>query len=262
MKGKIKKTTAVSLAAVLLTGSIAYGSQGQESINVLYDDIKIIIDGIEYTPRDANGAVVEPFVYNGTTYLPVRGVAGAFGKEVEWDPQSSTVYLGDRDFDWLDQMGYVDYDASKPNNVMTTISSKTKSTDGLYYDRGLDFQLNYGGYDSGLKELNDGTLLCYQEVSYLINRNYETFEGTFCGLDYDLPTDGREQHVLVKVYGDDNLLYTSPILTKGCKSTPFNIDISNYKILKIRVEIPNVYKGFQYAHSNIGIADARLSKSY
>lgn len=51
MKGKIKKTTAVSLAAVLLTGSIAYGSQGQESINVLYDDIKIIIDGIEYTPR-------------------------------------------------------------------------------------------------------------------------------------------------------------------------------------------------------------------
>ncbi|MBQ9976669.1 MAG: hypothetical protein IJP16_09160 [Clostridia bacterium] len=47
-----------------------------------YNDIKICIDGNYITPKDAGGNVVEPFIINGTTYLPVRAVASALGKEV------------------------------------------------------------------------------------------------------------------------------------------------------------------------------------
>jgi hypothetical protein len=130
----------------------------------------------------------------------------------------------------------------------------------MIYDRGLNFQLNYGSYDDGILKLNDGTMLCYQEVSYLLNQNYKKFNGTLCTLDVDKPTDGREQHVIIKVYGDGNLIYTSPILSSGSKSTAFDIDVENYKLLKIKVEIPNVYVGSQFAHTNVGIADARLSK--
>ena len=50
------------------------------------------------------------------------------------------------------------------------------------------------------------------------------------------------------------------VLSSGSKSTPFNVDVSNYKLLKIHVEIPNVYVGMQFAHTNVGIADARLEK--
>ena len=219
-----------------------------------------MIDGKEYHPTDAGGNTVEPFIYNGTTYLPVRAIGNAFDKEVDWEPQTSTVILGSKNYDWLDQMGYVDYEASMPQNVIGTIPANKRALDGMVYDRGLTFQLNYGSYDDGILMLNDGSMLCYQEVSYLLNKNYSKFAGTICPLYVDPPTDGREQHVIVKVYGDGNLIYTSPIMSSGSKSTGFDIDVENYKILKIKVEIPNVYVGVQYASTVIGIADARLAK--
>ena len=37
----------------------------------------------------------EPFIYNGTTYLPIRAVGEAVGKQVSWDGRTNTVYLGD-----------------------------------------------------------------------------------------------------------------------------------------------------------------------
>jgi hypothetical protein len=45
-------------------------------------------------PRDAVGASVEPFIVNGTTYLPVRAIAEALGMKVQWDNSSKSVYIG------------------------------------------------------------------------------------------------------------------------------------------------------------------------
>ena len=55
-------------------------------------------------PKDANGQTVEPFIYNGTTYLPVRAVGTAIGKDVSWDGVEKVVYLGAKPGDaenWL-----------------------------------------------------------------------------------------------------------------------------------------------------------------
>ena len=56
--------------------------------------IKIFVDGQKINPKDAQGNSVQPFIYNGTTYLPVRAVADALGKAVYWDGPNYTVYLG------------------------------------------------------------------------------------------------------------------------------------------------------------------------
>jgi hypothetical protein len=66
-----------------------------KTISITYNNIKIIIDGNSVEPKDANGNKVEPFIYNGTTYLPVRAVGEAIGKEVNWDSITKTVYLGE-----------------------------------------------------------------------------------------------------------------------------------------------------------------------
>ncbi len=55
--------------------------------------ISIMVDGIPITPRDARGDVVEPFIYNDSTYLPVRALANALGFEVGWDNDTSTVEI-------------------------------------------------------------------------------------------------------------------------------------------------------------------------
>jgi hypothetical protein len=48
-------------------------------------------------PKDANGKVVEPFISDGTTYLPVRAVCQALGKDIIWDGDTNSVYIGKKD---------------------------------------------------------------------------------------------------------------------------------------------------------------------
>ena len=102
MKGHKKSFISGFLLALVLmcsismvTGSGASASNGKKAVTISYRDIKICIDGQTITPKDANGNTVEPFILDGTTYLPVRAVGEALGKAVKWDGATSTVYLGD-----------------------------------------------------------------------------------------------------------------------------------------------------------------------
>ena len=72
----------------------AFGSVGAKMVKVSYDNIKITLNGQQITPRDGQGNIVEPFIYEGTTYLPIRAVANALGLAVDWDSGNKTVILG------------------------------------------------------------------------------------------------------------------------------------------------------------------------
>lgn len=61
--------------------------------SITYREIKIVINGVLISPCDETGASTEPFIYNDTTYLPVRAIAGALGLKVGWDASTSTVVL-------------------------------------------------------------------------------------------------------------------------------------------------------------------------
>ena len=255
MKKRAHGLMAGVLIGTMLTGVVVFAKQTSETIHVVYDNVKILIDGKEYQPKDVNGNAVEPFIYNGTTYLPVRAIANAFDKEVDWEAQTSTVTLGSKNYDWLDQMGYVDYEYSAIKNCFYPIATGTKASDGMKYDRGIAFELN-DFLDYGTIENDDGTFECYERVSYLLNNNYKTLEGTLAFLGNE--NDDKASSV-IKIYGDGKELYTSPILAYGTKSTKFSIDVSNVKLLKIHVEIINVSPDYNRG-SVPCIADARLSK--
>ena len=93
MSKKIQGIIIGFLCAFLFTTCIASASQATKSLNVLYRDIKLKINDNIITPRDANGNVVEPFAFEGTTYLPVRAVGEALGLSVGWDNDTSTVIM-------------------------------------------------------------------------------------------------------------------------------------------------------------------------
>ena len=63
-----------------------FGATVHVGINMYYNDYRFI-------PVDANGNQVYPFVYEGTTYLPVRAVAGLCNYGVEWDQATNRVLL-------------------------------------------------------------------------------------------------------------------------------------------------------------------------
>ncbi len=56
----------------------------------------IVIDGEELICRDANGTVVSPFVYEGTTYVPVRAIGEAFEQTISWEQETKTVHIGEK----------------------------------------------------------------------------------------------------------------------------------------------------------------------
>jgi len=60
-------------------------------------DVKININGRAVSTVNADGVSVEPFIVEGTTYLPVRAVASALGLGVSWDQDNATVNLTDPD---------------------------------------------------------------------------------------------------------------------------------------------------------------------
>lgn len=92
MKEKLKGLVLGIVIGVVLV-STAFATVGTVTKELSYNDIKITLNGQELTPTDANGNYVEPFIIDGTTYLPVRAVSNALGLGVEWDGTNKTVVL-------------------------------------------------------------------------------------------------------------------------------------------------------------------------
>lgn len=77
-------------AAVLAAGLLGAGA-GAAAAEV---SVRVYFDGELATPTDVNGEPVEVFARDGTTYLPLRAIAGYLGIPIEWDPETGAVYVG------------------------------------------------------------------------------------------------------------------------------------------------------------------------
>ena len=62
-------------------------------LDAVYRDIKIYLYGEEFIPTDVNGKVVEPFIVDGTTYVPLRAIGEAFDLDVYWDSSTSSILI-------------------------------------------------------------------------------------------------------------------------------------------------------------------------
>lgn len=93
MKNRLQGLILGILIGALVTSGIVFAEQITQTAQLFYNDIKININGSKVLPKDANGNYVEPFIINGTTYLPVRAVANALGIQVDWDDNTNTVLL-------------------------------------------------------------------------------------------------------------------------------------------------------------------------
>ena len=81
----------------IIVGAILFSTvtvfAGTQTIEAFFNNIKISIDGKAVELKDANGNAIEPFIHEGTTYLPVRAIAEALGMEVKFNETTNTVEL-------------------------------------------------------------------------------------------------------------------------------------------------------------------------
>lgn len=138
----MKKQNVKSYIAGFLTASILIGGASIinadsviKTIPVQFDGIKLVLDGNAFVPKDEDGSIMEPFTYKGRTWLPVRAVAEALNKEVNWDAETSTVILGE--YDQSQQPG--DENEAALNTELTgclgnTLGDLEQSTGKLTFD--------------------------------------------------------------------------------------------------------------------------------
>lgn len=142
MKKRLICLLAGLLVGALIPTGIAFAKNSSVNIEAFYRDIKLFVDGVKVDPKDANGAAVEPFIYNGTTYLPVRAVGEAMGKTVSWDGKTSTVYVGEvpgKDTYFTD----ICKPYSQTNISFIDVAGETMSMGGKKYYNGF-YLYNYG----------------------------------------------------------------------------------------------------------------------
>lgn len=92
MEKSAKIILAAGLAAALSVGSFAAGSLITISVD---PTVKIKVNGEEFKPKDANGNDVMTFIYNGTTYAPLRALAEAYGLQVGYDAGANMATVDD-----------------------------------------------------------------------------------------------------------------------------------------------------------------------
>ncbi|MEI3163971.1 MAG: NPCBM/NEW2 domain-containing protein [Lachnospirales bacterium] len=190
------------IGGVVMSVIPAMGYDGTKTIQAVFKNIKICVDGVAMTPRDTAGKEVEPFIYNGTTYLPVRAVGEAVGKEVTYDGSTNTVYLGKSG-----QVKYLGQQLQAYQNVYAT--EETVTMGGQKYVNGLSFYYNGNAF-------------------YNLNGMYTSISGV-----YGMKDGTREDYeATLSFYGDGRLLETLNV-RGGVLPRNFAINVSGVAQLKI-----------------------------
>ena len=109
----------------LAVGSVASGIW--DNISVLKNDINVVVNGVRVTSDN--------FLYNDTTYLPLRAVSEALGKSVIYNETTNTAYIGESEVSLMNNINKFEgkYD---PKNY-----EKVLSDNGLEIDYGFSIVL-------------------------------------------------------------------------------------------------------------------------
>lgn len=221
----------VAILALLCGTALAASTIRTAQIEANYMGIRLVVDGIEVTPKDVNGAIVEPFASEGTTYLPVRAVANALGKEVSWDGETKTVYIGPKPGEkenWMRKLppyqvgGYCEiYDGSDAKAYFAV--GGVNHTEGVY--------LKTAFWDAGYALWN--TSLQYRSMSFKVGHidgggenstKLEVYlDGELSG-EYDLAWDGAIQTITVPLNYAGNVKLN--LADNGCHFGVYDISFA------------------------------------
>ena len=243
----MKKTRTVRtfLAGVLVTLLVvamippALAAAGK-TITV-YPGISIYIDDQKLDAKDANGKPVEVFTYNGTTYLPVRAIAEALGKNVTWDGKTQSVYLGKHGTTqptiWLTKM-----DHFAGNSYVSTADKEQDNTGATHYNC---FTNSF-----------DRTYVLNGQYSRLSGVLYQRYERR----SEEAGTGPKGEYL--EIYGDGDLLYSKTFEYRetGIMPIPFDVDVSG--VLRLQVKLKSTWDLSAYTsyYDLLGLGDVGLWK--
>lgn len=163
----------ILMFALFLTTSYAANTY-RKTITVT-SGVNVEFNNAAIDMTDANGKAVEAFIYNGTTYVPIRAVSNAFGADIGYDRNTQTISIYDdfsevcavahdmsnilSDCSNVLMLGYANVGADSTDSLkesfdnMKTINSNLQST--LQYLNSDDgYNSSIGLLDTAVKQYN------------------------------------------------------------------------------------------------------------
>jgi len=227
---------AVAAFAVTSTTQVIAKS-GTVSTQLTYRNIGVVIDGVPTTLTDLEGRTQEPFIAFDTVYVPLSAMARALGKTSQWEQSTATIYIG--------SSGQT---ASNTKEVPLYNMPYLEIGDGSGYDvmqAGTD---NYIRISSDTGSVSNGRKTCSNYAVYPIDMMATKFTAIL-----NPPYDNKANPELVyKIYGDGQLLFTSPIFTPITAPQPISLNVSGFSKLKIETTLTytNTYVSYSWGVGN------------
>ena len=203
VKGLIIGAAAALTVTTMVT---AFSETIEKAISVVFDDYHIYIDGADKSDiPDGKSA----FIYDGTTYVPLRYIGESMGKQVTWDGDTKSIYIND--------------DGSERKDLYFAKIGYESSDEGIYLDGETnDVYLNWSAYYNGTDP---------RAIVYNLNGLAKTIYGTIDASE----TVSNEMAGRVTFYDqDDRVLYQSPMMRNATDPISFEVPVSG--VLQLKVE--------------------------
>lgn len=167
-----KRFTAIILMLAFFTTGAFAANAYKKTIEV-DQGIAVSFNGTVQSMTDAGGSTVQPFVYNGTTYVPIRAISGMYGSDIHYDSATKTAEIYD-DFSEIcaavHQMNTVVTDCyllvhsqiyNKEKTDYAAIQTDCDTAINTMYDT-LSFLASDDGYNVNISIITDEIMPDYQ----------------------------------------------------------------------------------------------------
>jgi hypothetical protein len=241
-KGAIKLnkkvfTISISLALILGMGAGVKAGPVIEDIKAYINhEMKMTLNGKEWIAKDPDGVTLNPIIYNGSTYLPLRTMGALTGLGIDWDAKSKTILMTTQDEAAVSGEPYKD--AVGYGMVAYPLKAIEIYGSTLFDIHDINASANSFTYEFSNKLAVNQTLPTRNlKVSYLLFGDAKRITGAFQA--FSVSKDSYVQYTVTDVATQKKLYSSSSIYTT---SVPENFDIDVTGVNEFQIEASVVLK--------------------
>ncbi|MEX1028495.1 MAG: stalk domain-containing protein [Paenibacillaceae bacterium] len=226
MRDKIKGFVIGILLCVFIFGGTVYAAGGS-MIEVFFNVKDIKIDHVSKMPTDN-----KPFIYNGSTCVPLRFIAENLGEDVKWDGKTGTVIIGESEGESEVFLGNgIEYMNHQEGNSNHTGSYVYNSNEKIVDNLGNEYS-NY--FYQTIEDLNGFYTIepkdAWAYFEFPLNGQYKTFVAT-AGLTKEYQNTNSTITLTISV--DEEVRYTTSFKA-GDFLKDINVDVEGANKIQIK----------------------------
>lgn len=206
---QIKGFVAGVLVTVMLSGTLLVSANTGGVMREVFYGVSIVINGNQWNPP----ADMTPFIADGRTFLPVRGIAQALDVPVEWDGATRTVFIGT-------------IPHGRP--FFTTVPFFERSSSSITVET---VNMQGEAHANSLRATNSVANTTTLWTRHSLNAQYNTLTGTVGRID------GFGSRDSTVVFIGDGVTLGSVIVTNDSTPTDISIDVRGVLILEIQMQV-------------------------